>query len=104
MRLGRKASKSMICEVGDIDPSVTDVINRRGAGYDGQDPRLKPMPGQPSAIDFFRLRFPPGRRRLQSAALALEAGCVERIVLACLLHDISVIAFIAPDHGCWCAH
>jgi hypothetical protein len=106
VELGRRASRSMFGEAGDIDPSTTEVINRRGPGYllMGQDPRLKPMPAKPTLIDFFRLRFPPGQQHLlQSAALAREAGCDEKIVLACLLHDISVIAFIAPDHGYWCA-
>jgi len=28
----------------------------------------------------------------------------EKIILACLLHDIGVIGFIRADHGYWGAH
>ena len=107
VELGREATKSMICVAGDIDPSATDVVgSRRSQAYllMGQDPRLKQMPDKPTLIDFFRLRFPPGQQHLlQSAALARETGCDDKVVLACLLHDISALAFIRPDHGYWAA-
>jgi hypothetical protein len=38
---------------------------------------------------------------LQSAKLALEAGLEEKVVLACLLHDISNGCLIRTDHGYW---
>jgi hypothetical protein len=65
------------------------------------DPRLKPMPQRPTLMDFFRLRLRPPQHMLQSAALAMKNGCSEKVVLACLLHDISVVGFIRPDHGYW---
>jgi hypothetical protein len=68
----------------------------------GEDPRLPKMPEKPTLIDFFNLRFGPSKQHLlQSAALARKNGLSEKMVLACLLHDISVIAFFRPDHGYW---
>lgn len=69
----------------------------------GDDPRLKKMPERPTLIDYFKYRFGPCEHLLQSARLAKLNGCSEKIVLACLLHDISVIGFILPDHGYWSA-
>ena len=69
----------------------------------GADPRLPAMPERPTLLDFFRYRFGPAAHVLQSAAHALAAGQPEKIVLACLLHDISVIGFIRADHGYWAA-
>jgi HD domain-containing protein len=67
-----------------------------------EDPRLKKMPERPTLLDFFKLRFRPSQQHvLQSAALAQKNGCSEKVVLACLLHDISVIGFIQADHGYW---
>lgn len=68
----------------------------------GEDPRLPKMPEKPTLIDFFNLRFGPSKQHLlQSAALARKNGLSEKMVLACLLHDVSVIAFFRPDHGYW---
>jgi hypothetical protein len=71
----------------------------------GDDPRLPKMPEKPALLDFFRLRFTLDKRGsthlMQSAALALKNGAPEKMVLACLLHDISVVAFIRSDHGYW---
>ena len=69
----------------------------------GHDPRLPRMPERPALLDFFRYRFGPAAHVLQSATHALAAGQSEKIVLACLLHDISVIGFIRADHGYWAA-
>lgn len=73
----------------------------------GNDPRLPEMPPAPTLIDFFRLRFllnpKGGSHLLQSAKLAQDKGLSDAIVLACLLHDISVIALIRTDHGHWSA-
>ncbi len=38
---------------------------------------------------------------LQSARLARINGHEERVVLACLLHDVAVSGFIRADHGYW---
>ncbi|ETW96095.1 MAG: hypothetical protein ETSY2_47040, partial [Candidatus Entotheonella gemina] len=68
----------------------------------GEDPRLPKMPEKPTLIDFFNYRFGPSKQHLlQSAALAAKNGLPEKMVLACLLHDISVVAFFRPDHGYW---
>lgn len=66
----------------------------------GDDPRLPAMPARPTLIDFYKLRF-RSQHLLQSANLALKHGHDEKIVLACLLHDISVKCLIRTDHGYW---
>src|SRR5690349_3021535 len=65
----------------------------------GDDDRLPPMPKAPTLIDFFRYRFCVTDHLLQSARLALDAGHNEKVVMACLLHDIAVAGFIRGDHG-----
>ena len=68
----------------------------------GHDPRLPELPAKPTLIDFFKLRFSSSSNHLlQSAALARKAGHGEKVVLACLLHDIAVTGFIRCDHGYW---
>jgi len=65
------------------------------------DPRLPAMPEKPTLVDFFKLRFGPSMHLLQSARHAVKAGLPEKMVLACLLHDISGVGFIRGDHGYW---
>ena len=65
------------------------------------DPRLPAMPEKPTLIDFFNLRFGPAIHLLQSARHAVKAGLPEKMVLACLLHDIAGVGFIRGDHGYW---
>ena len=69
----------------------------------GEDPRLPPLPDRPTLIDFFRCRFAvaPQAHLLQSANLAQRNGLSDKMVLACLLHDIAVAGFIRTDHGYW---
>jgi len=67
----------------------------------GDDPRLPKMPERPTLVDFFKLRFAPANHLLQSARHAVRAGMDEKVVLACLLHDIGVASFIRCDHGYW---
>jgi len=67
----------------------------------GDDPRLPKMPAKPTLVDFFKYRFGPAQHLLQSARHALKDGLPEKMVLACLLHDIGVIGFIRSDHGYW---
>ncbi len=69
----------------------------------GDNPALPKMPEKPTLADFFRLRFHPRSKShlLQSANLAQQAGLDEKIVLACLLHDIANVALIGGDHGYW---
>jgi hypothetical protein len=67
----------------------------------GPDPRLPQMPEKPTLIDYFRYRFASHAHLLQSATHALKAGHNEKVILACLLHDIGVVSFIRCDHGYW---
>ena len=67
----------------------------------GADPRLPPMPEKPTLMDYFKNRFASTNHLLQSGALALKAGHSEKVVLACLFHDIAVVSFIRCDHGYW---
>ena len=67
----------------------------------GDDPRLPKMPEKPTLMDFFKYRFGPSMHLLQSARHAVKAGLPEKMVLACLLHDVSTAGFIRGDHGYW---
>lgn len=69
----------------------------------GDDPRLPTMPARPTLIDFYKYRFAPAQHVLQSARLAMNNGSDEKVIMACLLHDISVMSLIRTDHGYWCA-
>ncbi len=71
----------------------------------GDNPALPRMPKAPKLLDFFRLRFSDitYRHLLQSAKTALDAGQDEKVVIACLLHDISNGAFLRTEHGYWSA-
>ena len=67
----------------------------------GDDPRLPKLPARPTLTDYFTYRFGPSQHLLQSARLARQNGCSEKVVLACLLHDISVFGLLTPEHGYW---
>ena len=86
-----------------IEPTPEPVAGDTRPWYQHDDPRLPTMPEAPTLIDFFKLRFAPANHVLQSARLAKINGMDEKIVLACLLHDICVGNFIRTDHGYWCA-
>ena len=100
----RIATKSLLYNLADGDRSL-------GAGFAmgpgqqllmGEDPRLPEMPEKPTLLDFFNLRFAPTTQHLlQSANLVQKNGLSEKMVLACLLHDVSVTGFLRPDHGYW---
>jgi len=98
--------KSVLYQSGDIDPAAERARPSAAATAGrvwlmGEDPRLRPMPSNPSLIDFFKQRFGPSQHLLQSARLAVKNGLDEKTVLACLLHDIAVFGFIRSDHGYW---
>jgi len=79
-----------------------DETTKRGKFYlMADDPRLPQMPAKPTLLDFFRCRARGSNHLLQSATHALKAGMEEKIILACLLHDISNGFFIKSDHGYW---
>jgi len=103
--LDRIVVKSVLYTSGERDPRVP--VPRppdQGKLYlMGHDPRLPKMPDKPTLFDFFRYRFGPSAHMLQSARLAQKNGLGEKLVLACLLHDIAVAGFIRSDHGYWSA-
>ena len=80
--------------------------SRRGIGgifVSRGDADLRPlpeMPEKPTLIDFFKYRFGTGTHVQQSAARALQTGMPEKVVLACLLHDV-VNNLMRADHGWW---
>ena len=101
--LDRIAVKSVIYTSGEQDPTVpAPRPPDQGKLYlMGHDPRLPRMPARPTLFDFFKYRFAPANHLLQSARLALKSGGSEKLVLACLLHDIAIAGFIRSDHGYW---
>jgi HD domain len=96
-----------ICTMGeDAHRTKYDVLATLGNGRHlmmGDDPRLPRMPAQPRLADFFRHRFVPmvANHLLQSARLASKSGLGEKVVMACLLHDIAMAGLITADHGYW---
>ena len=71
----------------------------------GDNPALPRMPERPTLMDFFKLRFGDFtvQHLLASGKRALDDRHDEKIVLACLLHDISNGCLVRPDHGYWSA-
>jgi HD domain len=100
----RLVTKSLLYRLADGERSLGNGFGI-GTGKQllmGEDPRLPEMPEKPTLIDFFKYRFDPSHQHLlQSANLARKNGLPEKMVLACLLHDIAVSGFIRPDHGYW---
>src|ERR1700733_11637187 len=85
--------KSALFLSGERDPRLGPLVKSRDPANRGKkmlmgpDPRLPRMPDKPTLIDFFRLRFAP-THLLQSARIARQSGLEDKVVLACLLHDI----------------
>ncbi len=99
-------TKSVFCHLTDgkveIEGGATLQAKYPGKYFNmGPDPRLPPMPEKPTLMDYFKNRFASTNHLLQSGALALKNGHSEKVVLACLLHDIAVVSFIRCDHGYW---
>ena len=89
----------------DIEPELFEAMQLGAVFMMGDNPALPRMPEKPTLLDFFRLRFGSISRRHHylSAKLALEAGQDEKVIIACLLHDISNGALVRCDHGYWSA-
>ena len=85
------------------EPGMLARMDERHVFMMGDNPALPRFPDKPTLLDFFRLRFEglTARHLLTSAARALEGGQDEKVVLACLLHDISNGGLIRSDHGYW---
>ena len=102
----RIATKSVLFRMADGKVEMENGAALKAANPDkyflmGADARLPKMPKKPTLIDFFKNRFASLNHLLQSAALAKKNGHSEKIILACLLHDIAVTGFIRCDHGYW---
>ena len=69
----------------------------------GDNPALPAMPERPTLEDFFALRLSKTgtNHMLQSATLAREHGLDEKVIMACLLHDIAIAGLISANHGYW---
>jgi hypothetical protein len=69
----------------------------------GDNPALPKMPEHPTLKDFFELRLSKTGRMhmLQSARLARENGLGEKLIMACLLHDIAIAGLLSANHGYW---
>lgn len=97
-QLEKRRGKPGLCY---IDGRPERIPGDERAGLMGTDPLLPKMPEKPTLIDFFNHRFGSASHLLQSAKLAMDSGEDEKIVLACLLHDISVYSLLRTDHGYW---
>jgi hypothetical protein len=98
--------KSAVYTSGERNPTLPrDPIDPAMAGklyMIGEDARLPDMPAAPTLLDFFKYRFSPSSTHLlQTARQARKAGQNEKVILACLLHDIAIMGFIRADHGYW---
>ena len=69
----------------------------------GDNPALPVMPERPALKDFFALRLSKTgtNHMLQSATLAREHGLDEKVIMACLVHDIAIAGLISANHGYW---
>lgn len=88
----------------DVETALLDRLRKTGAVFMmGQNPALPVMPEKPRLLDFFKHRFLgiTGTHLLQSAKLALGDGHDEKVVMACLLHDVASGALLRTDHGYW---
>ena len=101
-QLNRRVAKSVLFTSGELDPTqpAPPPADPNQLVLMGDDPRLPKMPPRPTLLDFFKYRFSPSQNHLvQSATHALKGGHNEKVILACLLHDIGVAGFIRSDHG-----
>ena len=69
----------------------------------GDNPALPKMPERPTLKDFFQLRFSAiaASHLLQSAKVARANGLDEKVIIACLLHDIAIAGLLSANHGYW---
>ena len=85
------------------DPLPRAEFNRRVAALKVPAPDASRRDVSLYLLDFFRLRFGDFtfRHLLTSAKKAMDDGHEEKVVVACLLHDISNGCLIRSDHGYW---
>lgn len=89
----------------DNEEELLRRLNPKTVFMMGDNPALPRMPERPKLLDFFRCRFGDitVRHLLVSARRALDDGLDEKVVIACLLHDLSNGCLIRADHGYWSA-
>ena len=87
----------------DPEPDMFKRLDADHVFMMGDNPALPRMPARPKLVDFLRLRMSDIaiRHLTVSAKRALDDGLDEKIVLACLLHDISNGCLVRSDHGYW---
>src|SRR5215471_1054836 len=86
-----------------IMPPAAAVMGTPAAAYQGALLAEAKHPERPTLQDFFLLRFSPIAQRhlLQSARVARENGLGEKVIMACLVHDIAIAGLISANHGYW---
>jgi HD domain len=87
----------------DVEPELIARLDSDTVFMMGDNPLLPKMPDRPQLLDFFHYRLGRITRNhlLTSAKRAMDAGEEDKVVLACLLHDIANGALIRSDHGYW---
>jgi hypothetical protein len=87
----------------DIEAAVLGRLKPGTVLMMGDNPALPKMPARPKLLDFFKFRFTDitVRHLLMSGKRALDEGHDDKIVLACLLHDIANGCLLRSDHGYW---
>ncbi|ATE65724.1 HD domain-containing protein [Rhizorhabdus dicambivorans] len=87
----------------DDEPELLARLGPDAVMMMGDNPALPRMPKKPKLLDFFHLRFGDMafRHLLISGQRAMEGGMDEKVILACLLHDISNGCLVRVDHGYW---
>jgi hypothetical protein len=94
-----------ICAFGVKDPhdELLAKMDQGSVFMMGDNPALPRMPEKPTLIDFFNLRFTGMTlHHLTTAAKrALDEGASEKVIMACLLHDIANGCLLRTDHGYW---
>ena len=90
-------------DLHDPEPALIGKMDADHVFMMGNNPALPVMPEKPTLIDFFKYRFNDLtiRHLLTSAKRALDGGQEEKVVMACMLHDISNGCLIRSDHGYW---
>ena len=94
----KRRARPWHCRVGEDTPRRPDDTR---PFYQHYEPALPVMPKAPTLMDFYKMRFSTNHVT-QSARLAQKNGSNEKIILACLLHDIG-FSIMGTDHGYWAA-
>jgi hypothetical protein len=94
----KRRAKPGHCFIGEERPYSRDD---KRPYYQHDEPLLPKMPAAPTLMDFYKHRFSTNHVT-QSARLAQKNGSSEKVVLACLMHDIG-LSIMGTDHGYWAA-